>query len=100
MPVAPGPTFAAETELCAVLHGYLEALDAGTAPERSELLSRHPELAAELEEFFHELDRLDGLADALGPPAGADGTFDQPSDTLRLAAARLAAGAVLGDYEL
>src|SRR5262245_38856926 len=99
MPAAPGPTLAAETELCTVLHGYLAALDAGAAPHRSELLSRHPELAAELKEFFSELDRLDGLADALGPPADASGTLDQPPDTLRLAATRLAAGAMLGDYE-
>ena len=32
-----------DAELCSVLHGYLEAVDAGTPPSRSAVLARHPD---------------------------------------------------------
>src|SRR5690242_18300170 len=40
----------------AVLGAYLEALDAGQAPHRQELLARHTDLASQLAEFFTEQD--------------------------------------------
>jgi WD40 repeat protein len=75
-----------------VLAAYLQAVEAGEAPDRRELLARHPGLADELAAFFADHDKLRQLAD----PAG-DGTL-APGETS-------AAGApptvrYFGDYEL
>ena len=45
-----------------VLLEYVEAAENGSAPDREEFLARHPELAAELAEFFAGQDEFDGLA--------------------------------------
>src|SRR5262245_43079642 len=71
-----------------VLLGYLEAAERGEPQDPSALLARHPDLAAELAEFFAGQDRFDSLA------AGALGlTPTGPT------AADLPAGP-FGDYEL
>src|SRR5262249_29517933 len=44
-----------------VLGEYLEALDAGRAPARDELLARHPELADELAAFFVQQERFERI---------------------------------------
>jgi serine/threonine protein kinase/Flp pilus assembly protein TadD len=45
-----------------VVADYLEAADAGRAEDRHQLLKRHPELAAELEQFLAEQDQVRQLA--------------------------------------
>jgi len=52
-----------------ILTGYLKAVEAGQAPGREELLARHPDLAAELGEFFRDQEQLDRFAGSL-PAAG------------------------------
>src|SRR5262245_29714968 len=46
----------ADARLATVLRAYLEAQDAGTAPDRAELLARHPDLSEELTAFFETAD--------------------------------------------
>ena len=40
-----------EQQLEAILHSYLQAVDAGQNPDREELLRRHPDVADELRVF-------------------------------------------------
>src|SRR5439155_26131024 len=54
-----------------VLFAYLKAAEAGPVPDRDEWLSRHPEFAAELAEFFADLDGVDRLARPLRAVATA-----------------------------
>jgi hypothetical protein len=53
--------------LSEVITAYLQALDAGQAPDRAEVLANHPGLAAELRRFFATQDRLTELAGPLRP---------------------------------
>ena len=62
-----------EDRVEAMIGNYLEALAAGTAPDRQELLAQHPDLAADLAVFFANHDRMQQL---VGPrPPAADGTL-------------------------
>src|SRR5437764_14129232 len=56
-----------EQRLDEILTAYLKAIDAGQIPDRQELVSRHPDLAAELMEFFLEQDQLDSWVEPLRP---------------------------------
>lgn len=62
-----------EEQLNQVLLDYLDACQSGFPPDRSELLSRHPELQSDLEEFFAGHDAVQRvsapLRDAAEPPA-------------------------------
>jgi eukaryotic-like serine/threonine-protein kinase len=50
-----------------ILHAYLRALDAGQAPDRQALLQAHPDLTAELADFFADQDRIAQVAQAMRP---------------------------------
>jgi WD40 repeat protein/tRNA A-37 threonylcarbamoyl transferase component Bud32 len=76
-----------ERRLNDLIAAYLEAVEAGQAPDREEWLARHPDLAGELRAFFANHDRLARVGGPLRALAGA---------------AREAPGRVryFGDYEL
>jgi serine/threonine-protein kinase len=61
-------TGSTEQRLAEVLAAYLEAIDAGWAPEQQKFLDRYPELAPDLKVFFQNQDRLAHLANSLPPP--------------------------------
>src|SRR5262245_44744888 len=82
---APAPLDKDGGPLEDVIAGYLSALDAGEKPDREALLSRHPEMAGELREFFENHDRIRGLEGLEAQPA------PRPA---------LAPGTCVGDHEL
>ena len=50
-----------EQRLGEILAAYLEAIDAGWAPPRQEVLSSYPELSADLSAFFDYQDEISRL---------------------------------------
>ncbi len=86
-----------------ILAAYLQAVDAGNAPARQELLARHPELAAELQAFFADHDELDQIA---APPklAPAESATRAGEPTLAPGETGVLCGAArvryFGDYEI
>jgi hypothetical protein len=91
-----------EERVNAILAAYLDAAAAGQAPDRAELLARHPDLAAELASFFAEDDQVRRLAEPLqsaGRPAdGAEPATVAPSELP--ASPPLGVVRYFGDYEL
>jgi WD40 repeat protein/tRNA A-37 threonylcarbamoyl transferase component Bud32 len=85
-----------EERLQAVLHEYLQAVDAGRRPDRDEVLRRHPELASELKAFFADQERLDRAARAMHPPEPPT----LPPEPQMAGSSPLGTVRYFGDYEL
>jgi WD40 repeat protein len=96
-----------------VLAAYLEAVDAGWAPPRAQLLARYPEFTAELTAFFAGEDRVERSAEPLRSAAGivAPGRRPGPAGPVPLSPATVAergngralrwtGGRTFGDYDL
>src|SRR5262245_1534811 len=60
-----------ERRLHDVIAAYLQASAAGPAPDREALLARHPDLAADLQALFDNLDQFGRWARPPGPAAPA-----------------------------
>jgi tRNA A-37 threonylcarbamoyl transferase component Bud32 len=54
-----------------ILHPFLQAVDAGQAPDRDALLRQHPDYASELAAFFANEDEVAQLAQGMADPATA-----------------------------
>jgi tRNA A-37 threonylcarbamoyl transferase component Bud32 len=78
-----------------VIARYLEAVRAGQAPDRQNLLDRHPDLAAELAAFLADHDKLRQLA-----PPGVNEAETMAPDPAPPAAPALGTVRYFGDYEL
>jgi WD40 repeat protein len=75
-----------------VLAAYLEAVDAGWAPDRRAFLARYPALRSELEAFFAAEDQVHTLSESI--------RADTPSANGVTAVPPTAAPRSFGDYEL
>jgi tRNA A-37 threonylcarbamoyl transferase component Bud32 len=95
---------ARDRQLEAILHTYLQAVDAGQAPNRDVLLRQHPDFASELAAFFANQEEVAllarGMADAVAPALPA---AEAPTLAPREAPVLAEPGTRLryvGDYEL
>ncbi len=88
-----------EQQLEAILHGYLQAVDAGQNPDREELLRRHPDLADELRAFFADQAKLDRMAQALKQADAGDIKTVAPEQAVNEPGG-LPRVRYFGDYEL
>jgi eukaryotic-like serine/threonine-protein kinase len=64
MPETPFPS-QCEQRLERIIADYLHAVEAGSAPDRAELLKQHPDLAADLGSFLRNRDAMDRIAEPL-----------------------------------
>ncbi|MGQ0636912.1 MAG: protein kinase domain-containing protein [Planctomycetaceae bacterium] len=88
-----------DERLGSILAECLEAAETGRSADRTALLERHPEFAAELQEFFSSYDRVPGLAPQLVSvaPLDSEGRADRPDSRRSWWDGQ---GQRLGDYEL
>jgi outer membrane protein assembly factor BamB/tRNA A-37 threonylcarbamoyl transferase component Bud32 len=67
MPAEHDESARRDQQVQAVLHAYLQAVDAGHAPDLQEILRGHPDLREELAAFFADQGKLDQLARSMRP---------------------------------
>jgi serine/threonine-protein kinase len=87
-----------EERLDSILADYLDAMAAGQAPDRADVLARHPDLADDLTAFFADQDRFDGVMAPLR--VSAPSTISYAHNTNVIASEPLHSGASFGDYEI
>jgi WD40 repeat protein len=89
-----------EQRLQSILVAYLEAVEAGRAPGRDELLARHPEVAGELAEFLDSREHIARAAAPLRPAVGPSPELATVASTDGVIVAPLGKVRYFGDYEL
>jgi tetratricopeptide (TPR) repeat protein len=97
MSAEPVPSLDRERRLDEVIAAYLDALESGTAPDRDEVLARHPDLADELAAFFADERHFDSLVAPIRqatPDGKGSGTAPRSADPA------LGSLRYFGDYEL
>jgi serine/threonine-protein kinase len=107
-----GKALEPDDQLDEVIAAYLEALEAGQAPDRKELLARYPSLAPDLEAFFADEKQFDSLVAPLRvqtplpgtalntPPTRPIAATPPPAKDIRGPDLLEANGGRFGDYEL
>jgi serine/threonine-protein kinase len=110
MPVEQQNAPGSEQLLDEVVAAYMEAKEAGEAPDRGEWLARHPVIAAELAAFFGDEDQFDSLVAPLrtGTPRPGEGSGLPPTTPQGPRTPPVAGtivwpgtdGLTLGDYEI
>jgi WD40 repeat protein len=93
-----------ENRLQEILHDYLQAVDAGQAPDRAAFIQAHPGFAAELQSFLANHDKIEHVAKEMGHPEQQSLSRDpQQMPTLASEQTEAAPGTRLryfGDYEI
>jgi WD40 repeat protein/predicted Ser/Thr protein kinase len=89
-----------DDRLQSILVAYIEAVEAGHAPSRDELLARHPEFAAELAEFLDGRERIERAAAPLHPAVPSPAAEVTVVSGEARTAAPLGKVRYFGDYEL
>src|SRR6266852_596271 len=84
-----------------VVVAYLEAVERGEVPDRSEWLARFPEFAAQLAEFFADQDRVKLWTETLPEVAQSAQALNRTQTFLdrRVSVCGKAPGKSFGDYE-
>ncbi len=59
------PASEREQRLERVLADYLHAVEAGTPPDRADLLAQHPDLAGDLRSFLQNRDAVERMAEPI-----------------------------------
>jgi eukaryotic-like serine/threonine-protein kinase len=80
-----------------ILHAYLQAVDAGQAPDRAALLRQHPDCASGLAAFFADQDAVDRLAHGMADPVAEASTLGLGETVAPVPGTQLH---YFGDYEL
>jgi serine/threonine-protein kinase len=94
-----GVSFSLENRLNEVIAAYIQAVDAGGQPNQQEILTKHPDLAAHLRDFFADHDRMRTAAAPFQPANPADALTLAPGDA-KPADGSLGKVRYFGDYEL
>src|SRR5437764_1104832 len=89
-----------EQRLQDVLAGYYEAAEDGGQPDRQELFDRHPDLAADLIEFFAIQDELHRRAEPFRGLEPSLATMPMPMAHETREPSPVGEDRFLGDYEL
>jgi WD40 repeat protein len=98
MTTKPVKSVSQDRRLAEVIAEYLQAVEEGQAPDRDELLRRHPELAAELTEFLADRDQFDRLISPFRGPVPT--TLFPPTSAAAPPGVAGSPGRRFGDYEL